>query len=160
MGLTIQGSYCDGGQIFRTVRTTQPPIQWVKRKAKVRPITCHEGPRKRRRYSSTHSLTLAVDRSGWLTPLYPRERSGTQCTGGLVCLEAGLDGYRKSIHNGIRTPDHAARSQSLYRPPIYITGIGYFSEKKTRGRDVDHAHQLAPRLKSTAIPLLPLYIHG
>jgi len=29
-------------------------------------------------------------------PLYPRERPGTHCTGGWVCLRAGLDGYGKS----------------------------------------------------------------
>jgi len=31
-------------------------------------ITKHEGPEREERYSSTHSLTLAVDVGGWLMP--------------------------------------------------------------------------------------------
>jgi hypothetical protein len=48
-------------------------------------------------------------------PLYPRERPGTHCTGGWVGPRAGLDVCEKSLPTGIRSPDHPARSQSLYR---------------------------------------------
>jgi hypothetical protein len=158
MGLLIQGSYSEGGQIFRTVRTTQPPTQWVKRKGKVRPISRHEGPRKRRRYSSTHFLTSAVDRSKWLTPLYLRGRD-------LVHIEQEVwralrpfwTCRENAVHIGIRTPVGAARSESLYRPPIYITGTGSFSGKR-RGRGVDHAHQLAQEYSYTSTP--SLYLQG
>ena len=52
-------------------------------------------------YSSTLSLTSALDGGGWvikatLRPLYCRERAGTHCMGGWVGPRGGLDGYRKS----------------------------------------------------------------
>ena len=40
--------------------------------------------------------------------LYPRERPGTHCTGGWVCLGADLDGMTNLTTNGIRSPDHPA----------------------------------------------------
>jgi hypothetical protein len=48
-------------------------------------------------------------------PLYPQEIPGTHCTGGWVGPRAGLDVCEKSCPTGIRSPDHPARSQSLYR---------------------------------------------
>jgi len=44
--------------------------EWVKGKGKgkVHPITGHEGPEVELRYSSTLSLTSALDGSGWSTP--------------------------------------------------------------------------------------------
>jgi hypothetical protein len=67
-------------------------------------------------------------------PLYPRERSGTQCIRGWVGPRAGLDGCRKSRPSTwIRSPDRPARSESLYRlsyPDPYIAVsngfIGFF----------------------------------
>jgi len=47
--------------------------------------------------------------------LYPRERRGTDCTGGSVGPRAGLDMCGKSTLSGIRSPNLSARSQSLYR---------------------------------------------
>ena len=47
--------------------------------------------------------------------LYPRERSGTHCTGGWVGPRAGLDMCGKSRPTGFRSSDRPARSQSLYR---------------------------------------------
>ena len=52
-------------------------------------------------YSSTLSLTSALDGGGWVVcatprPLYPRERTGTHCKGGWVGPRAGLEGYGKS----------------------------------------------------------------
>jgi len=47
--------------------------------------------------------------------LYPRERSGTYCTGGLVGSIAGLDRCGKLASTGIRSSARPALSQSLYR---------------------------------------------
>jgi hypothetical protein len=49
----------------------------LKVKGKGHPITCDESPDGEQRYSSTLSLTSALDGGGWSTPcgpLYPRER--------------------------------------------------------------------------------------
>jgi hypothetical protein len=67
-------------------------------------------------------------RRGWVvstTPrqLYPRERPGTQCTGGWVGPRAGLDAPTR-----IRSPDRPARSQSLYR----LSYPGPITEMSTR----------------------------
>jgi len=61
--------------------------------------TGHEGPEGQYRYSSTLSLTSALD--GWVVsatprPLHARERPGTHCIGGWVGLRAGMDGCGKS----------------------------------------------------------------
>ena len=48
-------------------------------------------------------------------PLYPRERTGTYCTGGWAGPRAGLDGCGKSRPIRIRSPDRPDRSESLYR---------------------------------------------
>ena len=45
----------------------------------------------------------------------PRERPGTHCTGGWVGHRAGLERAENISPTGIRSPDHPARSQSLYR---------------------------------------------
>jgi len=55
---------------------------------KVHPITDHEGPEVGQRYSSTLSLTSALD-GGWVVNakpqlLYPRERPGNHCIEGWV----------------------------------------------------------------------------
>ena len=46
---------------------------------------------------------------------HPREKPGTHCIGGWVSPRVGLDGCGKSHPTGIRSPDHPARSESLYR---------------------------------------------
>ena len=46
---------------------------------------------------------------------YPRERSGTHCTGGWVGPRTGLDTCGKSDPHRDSIPDRAVRSQSLYR---------------------------------------------
>jgi hypothetical protein len=46
---------------------------------------------------------------------FRQERPGTHCIGGWVGPMAGLDGCGKSRPTGIRSPDHPARSESLYR---------------------------------------------
>ena len=55
------------------------PVQtMMARKDKVDPITCHEDTQRVYKCSSTLSLTLALDESGWLTlrpnRFYPRHR--------------------------------------------------------------------------------------
>jgi hypothetical protein len=59
-------------------------------------------------------MTTALE-GGKGSSLYPRERPGTHCTGGWVDPSAGLDRCEKSCPTGIRSPDRAARNQSLYR---------------------------------------------
>ena len=63
--------------------------------SKGHPITGHEGPEVEERYSSTLSLTSALEGGGWSTPrpgrFNPWERPGTHCIGGRVDPRAGLD---------------------------------------------------------------------
>jgi hypothetical protein len=66
------------------------------------------------RYSSTLSLTSALDVIGWSTPRPGRFTPGTHCIGGWVGPRGGLDGYGKSRPTGIRSPNRKARSESLY----------------------------------------------
>ena len=66
----------------------------------------------------------------------PRERPGTHRTGGLVGTKAGLDGgiYHTT---GIRTPEHPARSESLYRVS-YPTQVYYCHLLKGKGKGKGH----------------------
>ena len=68
-------------------------------KGKLNPRTGHEGPEGQQRYSSTLSLTSALDMGGWSTPRPGRftagKGPGTNCTGGWVGPRAGMDGCRK-----------------------------------------------------------------
>ena len=61
-------------------------------------------------YSSTLSLTLALEVGGWLTPrlLYPWEGPGIHCTEGWVGPRAVLDGCGKSRPTGTRSSDRPA----------------------------------------------------
>ena len=47
--------------------------------------------------------------------LFTRERPGTHCTGDWVGPRASLDRWKNLAPTGIWSPDHPARSQSLYR---------------------------------------------
>jgi hypothetical protein len=71
-----------------------------KGKGTVRPRTGHEGPEVEKRYSSTLSLTSALDVVGGQrhdsAALPMGKRPGTHCTGAWVVLTAGLDGCGKS----------------------------------------------------------------
>jgi hypothetical protein len=57
---------------------------------------------------------------GWVVnatprPLYPQESSETHCIGGWVGPGPFWTGAEKLAPTGIRSPDHPARSESLYR---------------------------------------------
>jgi hypothetical protein len=72
----------------------------VKGNGNVHPITGHKGPEVEYRYTSTLSLTSALD-WGWVVnattrPLYPWERPGTHCIGGWVGPRGGLGGQKAS----------------------------------------------------------------
>jgi len=83
--------------------------------------TGHEGPEWEYRYSSTLSLTSALDEVVCSAPSPSRFTSGEetryQSYRSLGRPRAGLDGCGKSRPppTGIRSPDRAARSESLYR---------------------------------------------
>jgi hypothetical protein len=68
-------------------------------KSKVLPRTGHEGPEGEYRYSSTLSLTLALDEVGGQlhapAALPPGNRPGTHCIGGWLGPRTGLDGCGK-----------------------------------------------------------------
>jgi hypothetical protein len=74
-------------------------------------------------YSSTHSLTSALDGGEWSASrpgrFTPRERaSGTHWKGGWVGLRAVLDAVvKRKIPSTLResNPDRPARSPALYR---------------------------------------------
>jgi hypothetical protein len=69
-------------------------------KGKVHQRTGHKGPEGEQSYSTTLSLTSALDGGWWSTPhaghLTPGNTPGTHCTGGWVGPTAGVDGRGKS----------------------------------------------------------------
>ena len=90
-----------------------------KGKGKFHPTIGHEGPEGGYRYSPILSLTSAVDGVGGqrhaLTAL-PPGKTRTLCIGGWLGSQGRSGLVRKiSPPTGIRSPDHPARSQSLYR---------------------------------------------
>jgi len=90
-----------------------------KGKGKLYLSTGHEGPVGKERYSSTISLTSAIDEYGWSTP---RPSCFTRWDRDPVpiVLEAGwalrpvLMGAENLASTGNRSPDRQARSESLY----------------------------------------------
>jgi len=90
-----------------------------KYESKVHPRTSHKGPERKQSYSSTLSLTSALDDVGGQrqapAALPPGKRPGTHCAGGWVGPRAGLEGAENFAPTGIRSPDLPARSESLYR---------------------------------------------
>jgi len=71
-----------------------------KGKGKCHPRTGHEDPEGQKIYSSTLSLTTALEGDGWSASrpgrFSPRERPGTHCTGGWVGPRDSLDRCGKS----------------------------------------------------------------
>jgi len=84
------------------------------KRGKGHPRTQRESPTEDLRYSSTLSLTSALDEGGWSTPRPGRftpERPGTHCIGGWVGPRAGVDGCEKSrlpLGFDLRTVLHVA----------------------------------------------------
>jgi hypothetical protein len=91
----------------------------VKVKGKGHSRTGHEGPEGKYRYSSTLSLTSALDGGGWSTPHPVRFTTGKDPVP--VLWEAGWapepvwTGAESFAPAGIRSPDRPAHSDSLYR---------------------------------------------
>jgi hypothetical protein len=74
--------------------------------------TDHERPDGEKRHSSTLSLTSALDGGGWLTPLYPREKTRHPLyrrLGAPVLTEP-----ENLAPTGIRSSHRPAHSESLY----------------------------------------------
>jgi hypothetical protein len=91
----------------------------VQGKGKGHPITGHEGPEVKYRYTSTLSVNSALDGGGRLTPRPGRftpEKNPVP-----IVYEAGWaegpvrTGAENLAPSGIRSPDRPARSESLYR---------------------------------------------
>jgi hypothetical protein len=61
---------------------------------------------------------------------YPRERPGTDCTGGRVGLRLVWTGAENLAPTGIRSPDRQARRQSLYRLSYPAHIISHYTLKK------------------------------
>ena len=87
-------------------------------KGKVHPITGHESPHGEQMYSSTRPSTLALD-GGWSAPHPGRFTPGKDPVS--LVQKAGWapgpvwTGAENLSPTGIRSPDRAARSESLYR---------------------------------------------
>jgi hypothetical protein len=100
------------------LRSTQPLTEMSK--SEVHPRTSHEGPEGESRYSSTLSLTSALDGGGWLTLRPSRFTPGKETTYPLYRRPGGPQGRAGRLREissptGIRSPDPPARSESLYR---------------------------------------------
>jgi hypothetical protein len=84
--------------------------------SKVLPRTVHEGPEGEYRYSSTLSLSTAIDR-GWVVnatpwPLTPGKRPGSHCREGWVGPTAGLDECRRSRSHRYSIPGPSSPEQN------------------------------------------------
>jgi hypothetical protein len=94
-------TYCVGSYIIHTLHffKDEKEHNLLVQYSKFQPRIGHEGPEGEYSYSSSLSLTSALD--GWVVntlppQLYPEERPGTNCIGGWVGLRAGQDGCEKS----------------------------------------------------------------
>ena len=81
--------------------------EWIK----VRPRAGNEGPKGEYNFSSTLSLTSALDRVGWLTPRPDRFTPGKETRYPLYRRLGGPQVRSRQV----RSPDRPARRQSLYR---------------------------------------------
>jgi hypothetical protein len=68
----------------------------------------------------------------------------------------GLDGPGIESRWRARYPAPVRTGRGAHQAP-YTMGNGSLPGVKRPGRGVDHPHHLAPRLKSSAIPLLPIW---
>jgi len=90
-----------------------------KSKCKFHPRNSHEGPEGEYKYSSTLTLTSALDGGGWSTPRLGRFVPGKDPIpivqeGGWATRPVWKDAENLGS-NGIRAPDRPACSESLYR---------------------------------------------
>jgi hypothetical protein len=97
-----------------------PHTKRVKGKGTVHPRTGHEGPEGEYRYSSTLTLTSALDGVGGQrhapAALPPGKRAGIHCTGGWVGPQGRYEwGRIISPPSGFDPRYLPARSESLYR---------------------------------------------
>jgi len=79
----------------------EPSVRKGNGKGKYHRVTGHEGPEVQYRYSSTISLTSALDGVGGqrhVPAALPPGKTWSHCVGGWVGPRAGLDGYGKSRH--------------------------------------------------------------
>jgi hypothetical protein len=98
---------------------------------KVYSRTGNEGPEGEQRYSSTLSLTSALDGGSGQhhapVALPPRKRTGTHCIGGWVGPRAGLDGCGKSRPDRDSTPGPSGPQRvailTTLTQPAYIENI-------------------------------------
>ena len=91
-----------------------------KGKGKVHSVTGHEGPEDEQRYSSTLSLTSALDWGGCSTPRPGRPTPGKETRYPLYRRMDGPQGRSERVRKnlaptGIRSPGLSARIESLYR---------------------------------------------
>jgi len=111
----------------------KPHIEYyVTHEVKVHPRRGHEGLEREYRYSSSLSLTSALDGVGGQrhapAALYPQETHGTHCIGGWVGQRTGLYGCGKSRHHrdsiaGPSSPYRVAILCELSRPSVTDTAI-------------------------------------
>jgi hypothetical protein len=89
-----------------------------KEKGKFLPTTCNEGTEGEQRYSSTLSLTSALDEGGWSMQcpchFILGKRPGTHFTWGTVVLGVSLDSSENLAPTRVQTPNCLACSDSLY----------------------------------------------
>ena len=99
------------------VRTVTFNSSLGKGKGKVSRKTSHEGPEWEERYTSTLSLTSALDERVWSTPRLGRFTPGKDPVP--IVQEAGWapgpvwKSTENLVRTGLRTPDRPARSRSL-----------------------------------------------
>ena len=118
--------------IGRTAAVLKKPYKAIlnlflrKGKVKFHPVRDHESTELEKRYSSTLSLTSALDEGGWSTPHAGRFNPGM--TRYPLCRRLGgprasLEGAENFASTGVPSPDRPARNESLnrlsYRGPTY-----------------------------------------
>ena len=101
------------------VQQVEESIRYSKCKGNSHPITGHEDPEGEQRYSSTLSLTSALESDGWSTPRPGRFTPVKETRYSLYRRLGGPQGRSErareiSPPTGNRSPDHPARSESLY----------------------------------------------
>jgi len=92
--------------------------------------------------------------------LPPGKRLGTHCTRSWVATRVGLDGYGKSLPTRIRSTDHRARNESLYRlsypsPPFQHITLVFMLISFVRGNINADKHTFGKMLGTLLISYEP-----